>query len=535
MIGVLAKHSEHTAIREFFELFKTPWEFCRKNKQYDVVLCTTDDVPSTCGTYLTIIFAGRELLLDRATETGIAQVDSGVVLSYGDVSFPIYGKCVLFPNAKADVVADVSSGQSLLCYQTLPNGKLLTRFGYDLFHEIGFLLTQGQPTCYASTPTLDLHIQFLRNLIIQSGAFLAEIPPFPEGFRFMACLTHDVDHPFLKRHRFDHTMLGFLYRASVGSVLDYLRGRKSGRDLLANWQATIKLPFVILGLADDLWAKFDSYVTLENGNPSSFFIIPFKGNPGRKGSDPAPKFRAATYGVADLSAQIEYLQSAGCEIGLHGLDAWRDTESARAELDETRKVVGKQASGVRIHWLYYDEHSAEALENAGAGYDSTVGYNETIGYKAGTGQSYKPLNASRLLELPMHVMDTAIFYPNYLNLSATEAKKKVRHLIEHAIRTGGVLTVNWHDRSIAPERLWGDFYKDLVADLERSRAWFGTAGDVVSWFQKRRSVVLDNDLTALDKVAECNEDRTLPGLCLQIHNQNSRLLPETPGKFNYAV
>ena len=46
-----------------------------------------------------------------------------------------------------------------------------------------------------------------------------------------------------------------------------------------------------------------------------------------------------------------------------------------------------------------------------------MGYNETVGYRAGTTQAYKPLEASRLLELPLHVMDTALFYPAYLGLS----------------------------------------------------------------------------------------------------------------------
>ena len=29
MIGVVAHDAERAVIREFFELFKTPWEFCR--------------------------------------------------------------------------------------------------------------------------------------------------------------------------------------------------------------------------------------------------------------------------------------------------------------------------------------------------------------------------------------------------------------------------------------------------------------------------------------------------------------------------
>jgi hypothetical protein len=38
MIGVLSAPSEHPAVREFFELFKTPWEFYARDRTYDVVL-----------------------------------------------------------------------------------------------------------------------------------------------------------------------------------------------------------------------------------------------------------------------------------------------------------------------------------------------------------------------------------------------------------------------------------------------------------------------------------------------------------------
>jgi len=34
------------------------------------------------------------------------------------------------------------------------------------------------------------------------------------------------------------------------------------------------------------------------------------------------------------------------------------------------------------------------MEEAGAGYDSTIGYNETVGYRSGATQVYKPLMAS---------------------------------------------------------------------------------------------------------------------------------------------
>lgn len=45
MIGVAVQASERAIAAEFFELFKTPWEFCRDGGKYDVVL-------STSGTHL---------------------------------------------------------------------------------------------------------------------------------------------------------------------------------------------------------------------------------------------------------------------------------------------------------------------------------------------------------------------------------------------------------------------------------------------------------------------------------------------------
>ena len=174
------------------------------------------------------------------------------------------------------------------------------------------------------------------------------------------------------------------------------------------------------------------------------------------------------------------------------------------------------------------------LERAGASYDSTVGYNETIGYRAGTTQAYGPLGTSRLIELPLHVMDTALFFPSYLHLSPAEARKRVGRMIDDAIRFGGCLTVNWHDRSIAPERLWGDFYVDLVAELKARGAWLTTAGEAVAWFRNRRSAVFESagwePETLRTKIAvETRDD--LPGLQLRVCDG----LRGSPGFFNRST
>jgi hypothetical protein len=106
-----------------------------------------------------------------------------------------------------------------------------------------------------------------------------------------------------------------------------------------------------------------------------------------------------------------------------------------------------------------------------------------------------------------------------LNLSAKEAKPVVDALIENAARFGGVLTVNWHDRSIAPERLWDDFYIELLADLKEKGAWFPTAAEAVAWFNKRRSAVIESATAEGDtlrvKVTLKKDD--LPALRLRAH------------------
>ena len=398
---------------------------------------------------------------------------------------------------------------------------MLARIGYDLFNEIRTLLTVGQPPANANMPALELHIAFLRDVITGCGISLVEIPPVPEGFQFVACLTHDVDHPSVRQHKLDHTIVGFLLRAVFGSLVDSLLGRMSIRDAAKNWVAAIKLPFVYMGLAKDFWRDFDErYLELEKGLPSTFFVIPRKNYAGKRVDGRAAALRASGYEAKELADTICKLRAAGCEVGLHGIDAWLDSASGREELEEVRRLTGVSETGVRMHWLYYNEKSPATLEKAGAAYDSTIGYNETVGYRAGTTQAYKPLEAERLLELPLHVMDTALFYLSYLGLSPRKASARLLQMADNVVRFGGCLTVNWHDRSLAPERLWGTCYGNLIQDLEKRGAWFSTASQATSWFRKRRSAAFETDSiepgVVRAKVAVERGDN-LPGLRLRIH------------------
>jgi len=527
MIGIIADAADRDVVREFFELFKTPWEFIRENREYDVVLCVGDH-QFRSSAKLIIVYADKKIKQDghQSVQT-LPKSDIACFVSFDDQRIPIYGDSVAFTH-KTECLLKKESTRECVAYRERQGGKGVVRIGYNLLGEIRTLLTVGQPHGNASIPTLELHISFLRNLITGSGIPLVEIPPVPAGFQFIACLTHDVDHPSLRQQKLDHTLIGFLLRATLGSCVDVVLGRISVSSALKNWLAAIRLPFAYFGLAKDFWRDFDDrYLEIEKDLPSTFFLIPRKNYPGKRTNGPAPALRAVRYQATDLTHSISKLSAAGREIGLHGIDAWIDSSAGQEELGSICCLTGLADVGVRMHWLYYDENSPQKLESAGAAYDSTVGYNATVGYRAGTTQVFKPLGVQRLLELPLHAMDTALFYLSYLGLSPRKASARLRLLVENAVQHGGCLTINWHDRSLAPERFWDAPYRDLLESIKSRRAWFATAGQAVSWFRMRRSATFGVESSGEQSVyvnlREAQPENT-PSLILRTYPQNAQLV-----------
>jgi hypothetical protein len=512
MIAVFADDAERAVVAEFFELFKTPWDFFHEGGKTDVLICSRAVVPQT-DARLVLIYGGEPISFDRERGLQPCACGSNTMLSYTGEKIPVYGTSLAFGHLADAKLKNESSGEAAMV-KFNANGQMIVRIGYDLFREIRHLLMCGQSVANAGIPSVEIHIAILRDLIVGASIPLVEIPPVPEGSSFIACLTHDADHVGIRNHKFDHTMFGFLYRATAGSVLDLCRGKKTWRQLGINWLAALKLPLVHLGLAKDFWFQFDHYLEIEKGLNSTFFVIPKKGEPGTDASGNRPARRAASYDAAGLVVPLKKLQSAGDEIALHGIDAWCDSAAGRQEKEIILRLTGATETGVRMHWLFFDEQSPAVLEAAGFSYDSTVGYNQTVGYRAGTMQVFKPMAAEKLLELPLHVMDTALFYPSYLNLSPREAKETTGPLVANAVRFGGVLTVNWHDRSLAPERLWDAAYVRLLEDLRSNSACFLTAARTVSWFRKRRATVFEQVGSTVKIKTGASDD--LPGLRVRV-------------------
>jgi hypothetical protein len=490
MIGVIVEPQELAAVREFFELFKTPWEQWRPEQSYDIVI-TTGRHSATIQAKLLLIYSPTPTEWDRAAGVTTHSMPTPARVGAGAEAFRIYGEVSAISGHPATPLLSFAQHGPAAASKFSDGTKDIIRVGYNLFAEVLFLLRSGQPAAAAAEPALDRHIAFLRRVIAVSGQIAVEIPPLPAGHPFFACLTHDIDFLSLRNHRFDRTMCGFIWRASVGSLVSFLRGRLPWHRLFRNFAALLKLPWVHLRLCHDFWLPFERYLAVDK-SPATFFVVPFKNRPGRSPAGSTAASRATRYDAMDIVPWVKALQDRGCEIAVHGIDAWQDTALGRQELDRVRTVTGSSSAGVRMHWLYFGSLSHQTIENAGFDYDATCGYNDAVGYRAGTAQPFRPLGVNQLLELPFQIQDTSLFYPDRMNLSEKEAWDRCLPLLANALEYGGVITLSWHDRSLVPERLWGDFYRAFLEKVRDASPRFGTAAEIVAWFRRRRSLVFSS-------------------------------------------
>ena len=518
MIGVFCRDDERETAQEFFQLFKTPWEFLASTNNYDVILSTRQDIPEN-NVQLMVLYSSKSTRFDVNNSIKVEAAIETHITDLNAMQLPIYRRLANFHSEQPSMLYTLPDTK-VAAVEIIESKRRIIRVGFDLFEEVNFLLSHGQPIQNAFIPTLEAHVSMLRDWIISAGIPLVEIPPIPPGFSFFACLTHDVDFVGIRRHKMDHTMWGFLYRGLIGSLIALLRGRIRLAKLLANWIAVIKLPFVFVGIVEDFWEHFEKYADIEKGLSSTFFLIPYKNRTGDNISHKNLSKRAARYDIDDVETQIRYLTSLDFEIGLHGIDAWTNLEKGSQEMKRITEATDQKEVGIRMHWLCYDHQSPFLLEQVGFAYDATLGYNETIGFKNGTLQVFQPIGVSRLLEIPLNIQDTALFFPERLHLSDADANQLCNRLMDAACHHGGVLTVSWHERSLEPERLWIDFYKGLLEELRIRGAWIGNARQIVAWFRCRRSISFKECLFVHNKFKinlTSDEITSDPKILLRLH------------------
>src|SRR5437868_5953434 len=128
-IGILCDRHEQASVREFFELFKTPWEFCTAGRSYEVVLSTRPET-AAIDARVFVVYSSERGPLDKVEGITVGPRSSNLSLDYNSSEVPIYGNIVTFAGAGRPVVRTTCNRVAGLVIDGA-RGKLV-RVGYDL-------------------------------------------------------------------------------------------------------------------------------------------------------------------------------------------------------------------------------------------------------------------------------------------------------------------------------------------------------------------------------------------------------------------
>lgn len=322
------------------------------------------------------------------------------------------------------------------------------------------------------------------------------LPRWPNGHRFAACLTHDVDRivtcPWRERLRQCGVMRGHtsplqLTRWYGGSLLYGLRAMTGGNNVK---------PY-------DFWLEEEG----RHGFHSTFFVLP-EALEQPTVYDQFYRYndmieldgRRMTFGEASRE-----MVKRGWEIGLHGSytsaydAAILSTEKAQLEI-----MLEQPVTAVRQHYLrFHIETTPQVQSRAGFQVDSTLGYSQTIGCRTGMAFPFFWPGLD-LLQVPLIIQDVGLLRNQYGGLlrnqhegllrsngrhsnTLQQAMARAEVLIRRIAEAGGVVTLSWHTHPDSPGAY--PCYRallDLVSDLN---GWGCSLGELNAWWRQRRAAL----------------------------------------------
>ncbi len=306
----------------------------------------------------------------------------------------------------------------------------------------------------------------------QRPVFLLE--PWPEGRRWGAALSHDLDvvaaWPLFTGLR----LVELLKRGNAGDALRVL-GAAAGR---------------VLGAP-----VFDGVRTLleteaRAGVGSTWFIL--------CGTPTLATFRAGdlTYRPESAAARriLAAVGGAGHEFGLHGSFATFDAPNVFGEQRRhLQALTAAPVCGVRQHFLRFRfMDTAHAMHGAGFAFDSSIGFADRNGFRLGAADVVPLWDVARgapaeVEEAPFAWMDRAL--SKYRGIESPDAwVADAMELARTTREVEGAWVGIWHPNLTpalgypgAPEA-----YRALVHGLLDMDPWMGPMRDLVAWRRTRR-------------------------------------------------
>jgi peptidoglycan/xylan/chitin deacetylase (PgdA/CDA1 family) len=284
---------------------------------------------------------------------------------------------------------------------------------------------------------------------------------WPEGHRFAACLTHDVDsvYPSWKYTLFTATK--FALKLSPKRSLERLVAKIRKNNTLNPYWNFRK----IIELEGEYNAKSSFYFKATSRDPVGWI-----------------------YDVENLMDELGYIVDLGWEVGLHGgYYSYNDPKTLREEKIRLEKALGKTVIGIRMHYLRFNVPDTwRLLADLGFKYDTTFGYSDTPGFRNGMCHPFKPYDLEEekevnILEIPLTIMDGSLF-----KMSFEEAWEKIKRLVDETEKNVGVITILWHNTTF-DEIFWGEWsklYTKVLQLLKEKKAWMTTAEDICNYWMR---------------------------------------------------
>jgi len=287
---------------------------------------------------------------------------------------------------------------------------------------------------------------------------------------YILVLTHDIDSLSWKEFPLNYQRVLYPFTtAFIKNAYRLFSGHISGSDYMKSLRFTFFDGILSrFKLVNDSWQNsIDIILNIERKYDvkSTFFFIPFCRVPGHTpDGDIAPSKRACYYNVLDYISLLQSLEEEGWEVGIHGIDAYLNIESAKGELDIFKRILPlKKKFGIRIHWLYHrGEESWKIFEKAGYLYDATFGWNDKIGFPDSRYKPFVPNCSGELHVLPLNIQDNVLLRSDRHNLSPPKAWKEVEKVFTIAREKHAVITVLWHNTSFVAPRHWGWLYEKMI-------------------------------------------------------------------------
>jgi hypothetical protein len=298
-------------------------------------------------------------------------------------------------------------------------------------------------------PYLD---KFILNKLKENGIKQKQI--WPNGAKFAINISHDVDivtkidYRQVKRSVKKNYKKQFFYRnASLIS--------NSIKQILYNTNN------------DDLWC-YEKWIELLNKNNFTSVFYYFN-----RPSDKNLHIYDCDYLLEDkvkyegkkmfVYEMMQEMEKQGYEIGLHGsINTFDNAELLTEQKKGLEQFLKHPIISTRQHFLKYEISKTPTIhEIANIKIDSTLGFNRSIGFRAGTCFPYHLVNENleklNIIELPMIIMDGALFTSNALELNENLAINKCLDIINKVEEVGGCLTINFHPNYIIDKKWWNVF------------------------------------------------------------------------------